>query len=258
MAEENCQLIISSKELLEETTRFKNWSGPYLVKVFQGVKTLTSLGSGGLLKYKGRYFAITNEHVVRSVEKNQRISDINISYKDKDQVDFRATIIAESEDKDYDLAAFEISPHSVARMQNHLFLEETLIEKDVKGYFENRSNVVFLHGYPATDTIIDNQNKVVDMATLPYTTVIESYDVTSDIVMLYAERENGISELGTSISVSTFGGMSGSLIYGYYKDELIPYKCLGIITFWEYKKDRLGVFPIQDVTNFLDREFFDK
>jgi hypothetical protein len=250
-------LIITTEELRRETARFKEWSGPILVKLLADNEDyIYSLGSGGLIKYKERYFAITNEHVVRSINQNERISGINIPYKDKNGIDKRMTIIAEAEDKDNDIAAFEISPHSVININNCRFLEEDQMEKDVKDYIENTSNIVFSHGYPMYETTIDYEEKVVSMETLPYTTFIDSYDQFSDIIMLTCDLK-GISEFGNEIEISTFGGMSGSLIYGYYKEaDKTNYKCLGILSFWEQNNNRLGVYPINDVLNFVETAFF--
>lgn len=249
-------MIIPPEELLKETDRFINWSGSYLIKILSdGDGEVLSHGSGGLIKYRDRYFAVTCKHVVRSVEKSKRKSEINIPYKDKNQNDRRATIIAEGEDIiGSDLAAFEVSPNSVAAMYNHSFLDESFLEKDTKGYMD-RSNIVFTHGYPFFDTLIDHENKVIDMTTLPFTTFIESYDDTADALMIHADLE-GITKFRTKFEIQTFFGMSGSLIYGYYLGEPIPYKCLGILTDWELTSNRLWVSPTQDILNFLDREFF--
>jgi hypothetical protein len=246
------EILIPTKELEEETEIFKQWSGSFLIKLF-GIsnESIFSLGSGGLLKYKGRYFAVTNEHVVRPVEKSKRLTKIGILYNYRSDSKYhskRATIIAEAESKDNDLAAFEISPETVEHMNDHSFLDETFFEEDIKGYFDNTSNIIFTHGYPSTGTDIDHLNKVIDMETLPYTTFIESYDYSADILMLHAEEGGN--------KVPTFYGMSGSLIYGYYRSGILPYKCFGILSFWETGTERLGVFPITDITRFLDQNFF--
>lgn len=248
---------ITNEVLREETGRFKDWSGPILIKLLADDNDfIYSLGSGGLIKYRERYFAITNKHVVSSIIPSERLRGINIPYKDKGGVDRRMTIIAEAEDTDNDIAAFEISANSAANFGDTRFLEEHQIEKDVKNYIDNTSNIVFLHGYPIYDTKIDYVNKVIDMETLPYTTFIDSYDDYADIIMLDCDL-TGITEYGETIEITTFNGMSGSLIYGYYLDgDKTYYKCLGILTFWEQNNNRLGVFPINDVLNFLDNAFF--
>ncbi|USK61357.1 hypothetical protein [Peribacillus asahii] len=252
---ENKYMEIPREELLEETKRFKEWSGPVLVKLFTDSEYgLLSLGSGGLLKYRGRYFAITNEHVIRNVDKEKRKSEIIIPYKDKNNKDIKVKIIDDEEDKENDFAALEICETSVKLMKNHWFLDESYMEKNVLDYID-RSNVVFLHGFPWTETNIDTANRIVDMTTLPYTTFVNEYNDYSDILELIADSK-GISEFGTEINLPSFAGMSGSLVYGYYRNELIPYKFLGILSYWEAKTNILGVFPISEVINFLDTKFF--
>lgn len=247
---------ISQDDLLEETAKAKEWSGQYLIKVFKNIDGLESLGSGGLIKYRGKFFAVTNAHVVKSLEENQLLSNIEISYKDEQEIDRIAKLIDVKVDKENDLAAFEISPASVKQMYNHIFLDEELLEKDAKHYFVDRGNIVFLHGYPSLETSIDHKEKEVDMTTLPYTTFIKEYDDFSEILTLYGEAY-GISEYGNKIDVDTFGGMSGSLAFGYYPGEAIPYKCLGILTQWAHQDEELYVFPTKDLLNFLDKDFFE-
>jgi hypothetical protein len=253
--EEKGYIEIPREELLAETVRFKGWSGPVLVKLFgNSGYGLYSLGSAGLIKYKNRYFVVTNEHVVKHVEKENRQNEIIIPFKDKNGNDMNAKIIDHDDNEDIDFAAFEICPTSVSEMKNHWFIDETYIELSVTDYLK-RSNVVFLHGFPASQTSIDYQSRTVDMVTLPYTTFVDNYDDFSDILELTIEKR-GISEFGTEIELPHLGGMSGSLVYGYYRGELIPYKCLGILSYWKENENLLGVFPIHEVIKFLDESFF--
>lgn len=246
---------IPREELIKETKIFKEWSGPVLVKLFdESEYGLLPLGSGGLLKYRGRYFVITNQHVIQNVVKERRKDNIIIPYKNKNNDDLSVKIICDQEDKENDFAALEISETSVKYMKNHWFLDETYIEKDVLNYIE-RSNIVFLHGFPWTETNIDYESKIVDMTTLPYTTFVNEYHDYSNILELTADSK-GISEFGNEIELPGFAGMSGSLVYGYYRDDLIPYKCLGILSYWESNNNILGVFPIGEVISFLDTKFF--
>lgn len=246
---------ISQDDLLRETAKAKEWSGQYLIKVFKNIDGLESLGSGGLIKYRGKFLAVTNAHVVKSLEVSQLVNNIELCYKDEQGIDRIANVIDAKVDKDNDFAAFEISPASVSRMQNHIFLGEELLEKDAKHYFDERGNIVFLHGYPSLETIINHKEKEVDMTTLPYTTFIKEYDDFSDILMLYGQAY-GISEYGDKIDIDTFGGMSGSLAFGYYPGESIPYKCLGVLSEWAINDEQLYVFPTKDLLNFIDEKFF--
>jgi hypothetical protein len=248
-------ISISQEELLKETAHFKRWSGPVVTKIFRDSNTdPVPLGSGGFLKYKERLFLVTNEHVVHSVTKDDRKDNILITYKDRYGIDYKARIIKDEEDAHNDLAAFEISLNSAELMKNHWFLDETYIETEVSNYLE-RSNIVFLHGYPWEGTEIDSENKTVTLTSLPYTTFVEKYEEYPGIIVLYTE-ENGISEFGEMVPLPSFFGMSGSLVYGYYRNEMIPYKIIGILTNWEINTQRLDVYPIHNVINFLEAKFF--
>lgn len=143
---------IDHTELLQKTVECKEWSGSILTRVFNktGVQgfELGSLGSAGFLKYKDRYFLVTASHVLSLVSEEKRLTDVVIPYQYG--VETRSlTFIKHVEDKDSDIAVFEIEPQSALFMEQgnrKCFLDYTFIDEDPLGYFEKISNVVFLHG----------------------------------------------------------------------------------------------------------------
>ncbi|WP_273854012.1 hypothetical protein [Guptibacillus spartinae] len=249
--------IINPEKFMEIMPEFKAWSGLALVKIFDdsGSK-IKPLGSGGLVNYKGRYFVVTNEHVVRSVPKGNRAIYINIPYADKDAIDRKMIVINDAENKDNDLAAFEISEETVNKMNEKSFLSEENYDLDIEDYINDISNVIFVHGYAVYDTQIDHMEKTIDMVTTPYQTTVAEYDQYAEILNIHSNQE-GISEYGEEIEVSTFSGMSGSLVFGLYMEPGgIDYKAIGILSEWEKSESKLLVFPFKDITNFLDESFF--
>lgn len=73
---------VPKEELIRECRLFKNWSGPVLVRLlYQREHDLKPLGSGGLINYRGRYFVITNEHVIRNIPEDERNGSIIIPYQ---------------------------------------------------------------------------------------------------------------------------------------------------------------------------------
>lgn len=256
--ENNKYQIIPQKDLLKELVLFKDWSGPILVKVMSDTSEfgMRSLGSGGLLNYKGRYFVITNEHVISSVQNDNRINEIFIPYKNKMNVDNKMKIIDEKSDFGEDLAVLEICPKTIKDMNNHHFLDEIYLESDIED-FVNRTNVVFLHGFPGSETKINDNDKLVDMTTFPYLTFVESYDTFVGTLDLHTE-DTGLSELGTTVNIPDFYGMSGSFVYGYNKGNIIPYTFLGILTNWYKSENKLAVTPTKDVIKFLEDNFINK
>lgn len=154
-------ITIPNDEVLKETIRFREWLGPALVKLFYSDDGLYPLGSGGLIKYKERFFIVTNEHVVRGIIREKRMVDIVILYTDKNNSSFSAEIIGENEDRDLDIAAFEIRAYSAQQMVNQYFMDEALIESNIDNFLK-LSNIVFLHGFPYENTEIDHDKKVIE------------------------------------------------------------------------------------------------
>ncbi|WP_227495186.1 serine protease [Bacillus cereus] len=84
------QIIIGQEELLKLFREFVPWSGRYLVRLFELKDGVHPLGSGGLLKYKDRYFVLTNAHVIKDVEDK---NDIRIPYTINDSQTYSMVVI---------------------------------------------------------------------------------------------------------------------------------------------------------------------
>jgi len=252
------EVIIPRKDLLNELGLFKKWSGPFLVKILSNSPDfgLRSLGSGGLMKYKKRYFVITNAHVIRYIEEENILNEIVIPHRDKLNKDFIMKIIKAERDNYADIAAMEICPSTIDTMGNHWFITEAYLEYDLNDFIA-RTNVVLIHGFPGSKTRIDNDNKIVDMETLPYLTYTKDCDVSDDSLTLYTE-ETGVSELGVSVELPAFDGMSGSFVYGYNKDKIIPYTFLGLLTLWDKVEKTLEITTTSEVIKYLENNFFNQ
>jgi len=237
--------------------------GTILTRVFnrtgiQGYE-IGTLGSAGFLKYKDRSFVVTASHVLSLIPLDNRLSDIVIPYKYGDETKV-LTLINHAEDRDSDIAVIEINPKSAYFMEQEnykCFLDYSLFDDDPLGYFEKISNVVFLHGITGQETNIDYEDFIVDMTTTPYTTLIDRIDEASNRIVLVADVE-GINEFGEhGHRLPVFNGMSGSFAYSYRRDDNEhPFRLLGILANGNREAGFLWVIPINEVTEFIEREFF--
>ena len=251
------ETIIPRETLLKELDSFKKWSGPFLVKILADIPKYGSnpvpLGSGGLVKYKNRYFVLTNAHVVNNNDISDLVKEINIPYTFEDN-SYKMTILEAYKDSQADIAIFEIRYNENILKSNHQFLEVNNIEHDIPA-FVDMTNIVFLQGYPFYSTTIDNVAKEITAETLPYCTFVESFDETVNSLYLITDS-TGIDENGNEVELSHFGGISGSFVYGYYIDENSSYKCLGVVTNWHRADSLLEVYPMNEFLDFIERKFF--
>lgn len=252
------EIIIPQEKLLEELGYFKEWSGHYLVRVLADIKKYGGypvlLGSGGLLKYKDRFFVVTNAHLFRNDDIVDLKSEIVIPYTIENEKTFKMTIITAFKDTQLDIAVFEIEIKDNTLKGDHRFLEYDYIEHDLPSYVE-KTNIVFLQGYPSQSTLIDHDKKEIIAETFPYCTFVNNFDEEVNSLYLFTES-GGIDENGNKVELGHFGGMSGSFVYGYYMNEIIPYKCLGVLTEWNTVENLLEVYPMDEFIEFIDEKFF--
>jgi hypothetical protein len=244
------EIIIEKEELLKLFGEFVPWSGKYLVRLFQMKDGLQSLGSGGLLKYKGRHFVLTNAHVIKAVEDKK---DIRIPYTINDSQTYSMTVIDMKYDSPADIAVLEVEFNDYLAISNHGFLDSNLVDTDITQY-TNNTNVLYLHGYPASRTIIDEKNKEVDMETLPYCTFVDKFDTDENSVYAYINEEV-TTEHNIIIPTPVVDGMSGSFVYGYYLEEP-KFKLIGVLTNWYIPEERLVIYPIHEFMDYIDRNYF--
>lgn len=254
---------IENEELLQKTIEFKGWSGPILTRVFNktGVPgyELGALGSGGFLKYKGKFFIVTASHVVNMVNEDRRLTDIVIPNIIDGETKI-LNLINHADDRDNDIAVFEIEPESARLMKqqtNKCFLDYELFDEEPLKYLEKVSNVVFLHGITGQETNINYDSFSVEMTSTPYTTFINYVDEVTGLIALFADT-TGINEFGEEgVKLPVFNGMSGSFAYSYRRnDKENPFRCLGILTNGEREAGFMWVLPISDVRDFIEKEFF--
>lgn len=244
------------KILFNALIDFKEWSIPYLVKVMASINEFgedpISLGSGGLLKYKNRYFVLTNSHVVKRI--NDFKKEAIIPYTLDDKKSFKMEIIKGIRDSQKDIAILEVEFSEDIIKSNHQFLEHENVMYDIKSFTE-KSNVVFIQGFPSYATSIDNNVKEIMAETLPCCTVVESFNGDDNALYLHMDQEN-IDENGSAINIDHFGGMSGSFAYGFSHKEQPQFRCLGVLTDWYGSENLLVVYPMNEFIDFIEENFF--
>lgn len=252
------EIILDQKFLLDELKRFKKWSGPNLVKILAVIADYgsdpISLGSGGLLEYKNRYFVVTNSHVFNLC--SDIVNQVLIPYTVEDKT-YKMSVLKAHRDTSKDIAVVEVSFSENILKSNHRFLSFDLVEFNLKEY-EKITNVVFCHGYPSHSTSFDYENKEITAESFPYCTFIDENTAfsESDNELILIGDQKGINELGESVSIGAYYGMSGSFAYGYYHQGIIPYKCLGVLTYWYQNEKTLSVTPMDEIVNFIEQHFF--
>lgn len=249
---EDDQITLTQEEHLEILEEFKFWSGPYLVRILEDSSDgPMTLGSGGLLEYKERYFVLTNAHVIKNVENPEE--NIIVPYTINDEKTYKMSIKSISKDTLKDIAIIEIDKSKQFDGSNHKFLPGTYIETDVESYSE-KCNMVFCHGYPTFSTFVDTRNKVIDAETFPYGTFISEFSKKYNSLFVLVADE-GTSEHGDTVEIPLVSGMSGSFVYGYYLDEIPRYKCLGVLTNWHRVDNLLEIYPINEFIDYLEENF---
>jgi len=155
--------------------------------------------------------------------------------------------------EDVDIAVMEICSSSIDSIHNHRFLDEVYLEPDLDD-FKKRTNIVFVHGFPGTGTMINDKKKEVDMTTFPYLTFVKDREVSDESLTLFTE-ETGISEHGDMVDIPAFTGMSGSFVYGYNRGVL-PYTFLGLLTIWDTVEKALIITTTSEVVGYIEKNFF--
>ena len=242
--------MLSKELLLQEFKEFKPWSGLHLVGIRDS--KLTALGSGGLLKYKNRYFVLTNYHVVKGIQDLKK--EILIPYTIDDEESFSFTIIDVKLSPSSDIAVLEIRFNESINRSNHRFLDEKYLDLDIETYTA-KTNVLYLHGYPTGSTTIDDDRNEMESVTFPYCTYVDKYDTYIESIFAYINDE-GTSEFNETVRIPVVAGMSGSFVYGYYYSESPKFKLLGILTNWHIVDERLEIYPIREFIDFLNDNFF--
>lgn len=253
---EKDRIVIESEELLQELGFFIPWSGPYLVRILGLVEGCGDapipLGSGGLLEYKERHFILTNEHVIRLVNNPEK--DIIVPYSLSNEKTYKMTIKSVEKDSMRDIAILEVKKNEPFDKSNHQFLTSANIEFDTKSYIE-KTNIIFMHGYPTFLTSVDYDKRVIDAETFPYCTFVNEFDEKENSLMINI-GEKGISEYKEEVEIPDVSGMSGSFVYAFYIEGEPRYKCLGILTNWYRTENLLEVYPINEFIEFIEENFF--
>ncbi|EJQ72864.1 trypsin-like peptidase domain-containing protein [Bacillus toyonensis] len=244
------QIIIEQEELLKLFKEFIPWSGRHLVRLFEMKAGLHPLGSGGLLKYKDRYFVLTNAHVIKDVEDK---NDIRIPYTINNSQTYSMKVIDIKFNVPDDIAILEVSLDDYLNRSNYRFLDSSSIDTNLKEYTDN-TNILYLHGYPSGRTNIEQENKEVDMETLPYCTFVAKYDDSIGSLLAFIDDEV-TTEHETTIPTPVVSGMSGSFVYGYYLEEP-KFKLIGVLTNWYITDKRLEIYPIQEFIDYIDQNCF--
>ncbi|WP_172605346.1 S1 family peptidase [Bacillus cereus] len=245
------EIIIGHDELAKMFPEFKEFSGKHLVRILKIKDSkIEALGSGGLLKYKDRYFVITNAHVINGVEDKR---EIRIPYIVNDGRTYSMEVLDIKFNLPADIAILEISLDDKFVRSKHEFLDTCFIDTDLKGYVD-RTNILYLHGYPSGGTNIDEENMGVDIETLPYCTFVAEFD--EEIGSLYAHIDKEVrTEFGDYIPTPVVTGMSGSFVFGYYLEKP-TFKVIGILTAWHIDDEILEIYPIQEFIDYIDQNYF--
>ncbi|WP_147533010.1 hypothetical protein [Bacillus marasmi] len=243
--------------ILKEFKHFKDISGPYLCRILgdspeYGDYRYFFLGSGGFLKFREKFFVVTNYHEVKDIPYEERLERIVVPIVSDGTA--KAVLINQAEDKHIDLAAFEIPNTDVARFHPKNFVTDEKLETEPVNYLESVCNNVLLHGFPGERSIIDYDKKIIGITTFPYGTFAKGYDKDIDMIELDAAI-TGIDENGDVVNVPVFNGMSGSFAYT-ITEGLIPYKCFGVLSNGEKNAGSMWVIPINQVLTFIENSFF--
>ncbi|PDY38431.1 hypothetical protein COO17_21095 [Bacillus wiedmannii] len=244
-------IIIGHDKLASMFPEFKELSGKHLVRILKIKDSkIEALGSGGLLKYKDRYFVITNAHVIKGVEDKR---EIRIPYIVNDDCSFSMEILDMKFNLPDDIAVLEINLKDNFVRSKLEFLDACFLDTDLKGYVD-RTNILYLHGYPSGGTNIDEDNMGIEIETLPYCTFVAEFD--EEIGSLYAYiNDEVITEFGDYIPTPVVTGMSGSFVYGYYLEES-TFRVIGVLTAWHIEDERLEIYPIQEFIDYIDKNYF--
>jgi hypothetical protein len=248
---------ISHQELLREVVQFKEWSGPKIAKVFRktGVPgyELAPIGSGGFICYRDKYFFVTNNHVVQTIEEGNILENIVVPFSDHGKIIVQ--FVRCESDPDNDISVLEIDQQFAQSKSDKLFIDSKCFE-DPKNYL-NRCNFVFIHGFPSANTHIDNVEKVVETVSLPYVTFIKHYYEESNLISLFCENDGNIDEFQKKVQLPELYGMSGSIVFSYrLGDVMYPYGVLGVVTNGTLSSETIWLTPIDDVISFIDSNFF--
>lgn len=248
--------IISTESLLQESKDFTPWSALYLVRIFKkDGENLFPLGSGGLLKYRNKYFVLTNYHVIKSVENINEEVVVPYTVRTEEYCQsYMMQIINHKYLKYDDIAVLEIQFSTNINLSQHRFLDEKFLDLNIEDYAA-KNNILFLHGYPSVNTKIDDEKKEIVAETFPYYTFIDKYDTYIESIFAYID-EKGTSELNETVKIPDVYGMSGSFVYGYYL-ESPKFKLVGVLTSWDKNGNRLEVYPIREFIKFINECFFD-
>ncbi|MGN7387122.1 hypothetical protein [Sporosarcina sp. SAFN-015] len=240
---------------MDELDRFTPWSGPFLVRIMGMFPDFEEkpipLGSGGLLKYRGRHFVITNHHVIKNIVDLKK--DIRIPYSIKNET-YSMTVLDAYSNSEDDIAIIEIKFNSNINISNHAFVNEEFIEYNIRDYV-NKTNIIFIHGYPSLKTTINYDKLEIEATTFPYCTFIDKFDEYINSLFVLID-ETGVSKFQEKEDVPNVSGMSGSFVYGYYYNQNPRFKLIGDLTSWDKSDSTLEVYPISEFTDFIDKYFY--
>lgn len=247
---------IEGSRILKEVSLFKQISGPILCRVLADWNTdeyrYTLLGSGGFLNFKGKYFVITNYHVVQSVPEEGLPKNIVVPIVHHGTSKARFTRYAL--DKRSDLAAFEIVEEDIDRFDPKRFITEDYAQINPVEYLRDQNNMVLLHGCPSDMSGIDYNDQVVQVTTFPYVTFAIGYQEESNIIQVSAHSE-GLNEQGKIVTIPRLNGMSGSFAYT-YGQGVVPYRLLGLLSNGSRESGSAWILPIQEIFQFIEKNFF--
>lgn len=183
------------EELMRELQQFKIWSGPKIAKVFRRTSIpgyeLEPIGSGGFIKYRGKYFLLTNAHVINTIRDGDVLENIVVSNKKNNQ---RMNFIRYNSDDELDIAVLELDPMEAQNDSGRLFIDQRCFEEATK--YINYNNIAFVHGFPRMQTEVysEGQQCIAETTSFPYLTFIREYISDYGLISLYYSRESNIDE----------------------------------------------------------------
>lgn len=233
----------------ESLTKIKYESGRYQFKILD--KNSFSIGSAMLLHYKNKYFVVTCNHCLKYVEEPLEIT-IPILYEKGKVKAFNLRNY--KNDKDIDLAAFEISYVKMVGTQNSKsYINEQLIDDIDTNPIKFEEDLIILHGtnFFGMDREDKENYTELSLTTFPYFTVIINY--VNDFYEASIDT-TGTGEDGQLYKVETLAGMSGSPVFRICENEEI--KWLGILTNGDPGAGICYIMDNKQVLSFLDFNYF--
>jgi len=235
----------------ESLAKIKFESGKYQYKILDQYNY--TKGSAMLLHYRNRYFAVTCNHCLKHIDEPTEIA-IPILFENGRTKAFNLRNY--KNDKDMDLAAFEISYVNMEGTQNDKgYIEENIIDDIDTEPIKFEEDLIILHGTNFFGAEREEKEGHIEFnfTTTPYFTVILNYE--NDFFEASIDT-TGIGEDGQMHNVETLSGMSGSPVFRIHECDEI--KWIGILSNGDPKSGICYVLDYKQVLGFIDSNYFSK